>query len=117
MRVSVWVLGLAAILVLPPSLAAQNCRITAVDPDSAKVGDTVSASGESLGAGNVEQLFLTDGTTDIKVEILEQTDKLIKFKVPSGIKSGRYALMVQTKPPEPKLLEQPVKLTVEVPQT
>lgn len=117
MRVSFWVLGLAAVLALPPGLAAQSCRITSVDPDSAKIGDTVSAAGEFLGNQTVEELYLTDGTNDFKVEMVEQTDKVIKFKVPGGMKSGRYALMVKTKPPDVKLLEQPVKITISAEQT
>jgi hypothetical protein len=117
MRVSFWVLGLTAFLVLPPTLAGQTCRINSVEPDTANVGDTVSANGELLGNTSVEVLFLTDGTNDFKVEVIEQTDTLIKFKVPINMKTGRYALMVQTRPPDPKLLEQPVKLTVNHPQT
>ena len=117
MRVSMWVLGLVAILVLPPTLAGQSCRIVSVEPGSANVGETVAAAGESIGNTSVEFLYLTDGANDFKVVILEQTEKLIKFKVPVEMKEGRYALMVQTRPPDAKLLEQPVKLTVTRPQT
>jgi len=57
---------------------------------------------------------LTNGTDDIKVEMTQQTDKLIKFKVPSGVKAGRWALMVRLKSGKgPQLIEQPVKVTVE----
>ena len=48
------------------------------------------------------------------MQILEQTDNAIKFKVPGGIKSGRWALMIHLKTVNgPTLIEQPVKLTVE----
>lgn len=112
MRVAFLVLGIALALVLAPALAAQNCRINSVEPDEAKIGDIVGATGESIDKAKVDELYLTDGTNDFKVEIIEQSDTLIKFKVPAKIKPGRYSLMLKTKGPDPKLLEQPVKMTV-----
>jgi hypothetical protein len=105
--------GLLAVLVLAPALGAQNSRINSVDPLTGRVGDTIGAAGEGIDSAKVDELYLTDGTNDIKVEILEQNDTAIKFKVPTGIKPGRYSLMIRTKGSEPKLLEQPVKLTIE----
>lgn len=106
--------GIVSLLVLAPPVYAQTCRITSVDPMSGRVGDMIGAVGEGVDATNVEELYLTDGTNDIKVQMLEQTDKLIKFKIPASVKPGRYSLMIKTKGAQPKLLEQPVKLTVEV---
>ena len=37
----------------------------------------------------------------------------MKFKIPASVKPGRYSLMIRTKGADAKLLEQPVKLTVE----
>jgi hypothetical protein len=102
-----------ALLVLPSALVAQSCRIESVDPDTGKVGDTIGATGESIGKATVEELYLTDGTNDFKVPILEQSDTLIKFKVPATVKPGRYSLMIKTGGKTPKLLEQPVKMNVE----
>ncbi len=102
------------VFLLVPALSAQTCRIVSVDPMTAKVGDMIGATGEGVDSSNVEELYLTDGTNDIKVTMLEQTDKLIKFKIPASVKPGRYSLMIKTKGAQPKLLEQPVKLTVEV---
>ncbi len=87
--------------------------ITSVEPQSARVGDEVSARGEGLAADNVAGLYLTDGKTDIKVPILEETATTIRFRIPPQAKSGRFALMVLTKGKDPKLVEQPVKITVE----
>ena len=100
-------------LVLAPGAGAQTCRISGVDPDSGKIGDVVGAAGESIDATKVDELYLTDGKNDFKVQIMEQTDTLIKFKVPAKIKAGRYSLMLKTKGADAKLLEQPVKFTVE----
>ena len=75
--------GIVSLLVLAPSMYAQTCRITSVDPMSGHAGDMIGAVGEGMDAANVEELYLTDGTNDIKVQMLEQTDKLIKFKIPA----------------------------------
>jgi hypothetical protein len=113
MRVAFLLLTVVALLVLPPALVGQSCRIESVDPDSGKVGDTLGAIGEAIGKATVEELYLTDGTHDMKVVIVEQTDKLIKFKVPPDVKPGRYSLMIKTGgKTAPKLLEQPVKVTI-----
>jgi hypothetical protein len=92
--------------------AAAQSRLTAVDPMNAKTGDLVAAAGQDCDKAKVVELYLTDGTNDHKVVIVEQSGDAIKFKVPSA-KPGRYALMIKTAGAAPKLLEQPVKLTVE----
>lgn len=112
MRHLVPILCVALLLLIVAPAAAQS-RLTGVDPMNGKVGDTISASGENIEKGKVVQLFLTDGTNDTKVEILEQTATSIKFKIPASAKPGRYALMIQTGGSDPKLLEQPVKLSIE----
>jgi len=85
--------------------------ITTVDPLLAKAGDTVSAKGEGIDKAAVDTLYLTDGTNDFKCEIVAQTGTSITFKVPAGMKAGRWALMVHTTTNQ--LREQPAKLTVE----
>jgi hypothetical protein len=113
MRIGIILVGILATLMLAPALGAQTCRITGVEPGSGKIGDVVGAAGESVDKTKVAELYLTDGTNDFKVEIVEQTDTLIKFKIPEKIKAGRYSLMIKTKGPDVKLLEQPVRLTVD----
>ncbi len=93
------------------AVSARAQRITTVDPLSAKAGDTVSAKGEDIDKAAVDTLYLTDGTHDFKCEMIEQTATGITFKVPAGMKAGRWALMVHTT--KNQLIEQPVKLTVE----
>ena len=113
MRIGFLVAGVFVVLALAPALGAQNCRITAVDPGSGKIGDLVGAAGESVDKTKVDELYLTDGTHDFKVQIVEQSDSMIKFKIPANIKPGRYSLMIRTKAPDVKLLEQPVRFTVD----
>ena len=114
MRLAVPAIFLVGLLLFPVIAKAQGTRINSVDPLTAKVGDVVSAQGEGLGAAAVDELYLTTGTEDVKVEIVEQNDKMIKFKVPAGVKSGRWTLMIHLKSGTgPRLIEEPVKLTVQ----
>src|SRR6266851_8993761 len=71
-------------------------RMTGIEPDSAKAGDVLTVSGEHLGKGEVVELYLTDGKKDTKVQMTEQGDTAIKFKVPEKAVAGRFALMVLT---------------------
>ncbi len=108
-----FILPLLAIACL--SLHAQQTmpRMTNVEPGNGKVGDILTVSGENLDKAQVAELYLTDGKKDTKVEVTEQTPTSIKFKIPVKATPGRFALMVLTTGKEPKLIEQPVKVTVE----
>jgi len=107
------VVGILALLIFAPAAAAQSSRINTVDPETGKAGDLIAANGEGMDKTRVVELYLTDGTTDFKVHIMEQSDTVIKFKVPAAVKPGRWALMIKTGGDQPRLLEQPVKITVE----
>jgi hypothetical protein len=78
---------------------------------SFKVGDVVTVNGDGMDKTSVDILYLTDGKTDIKVEVTEQSAKLIKFKVPESAKSHRWAVMVHTT--KDQLIEEPVRVTIE----
>ena len=112
MRVAFLVLTAAVFFAVPQSLRADGARFNSVDPASGKAGDTIGANGEGIGKGNVAELYLTDGSLDIKVAIVEHTETLIKFTIPAKVKPGRYSLMIKTTGASPKLLEQPVKVEV-----
>ena len=86
-------------------------RCTSVDPDTAKVGDVVSAKGENLDKKSAADVYLTDGSKDTKAAISEQSETEIKFKVPQ-IKPGRYHLAILTAN-KASIIEQPVVLTIE----
>jgi len=86
-------------------------RCTTIEPDTGKVGDTISAKGENLDKKNIAELYLTDGSKDTKVAISQQSDTEVKFTVPQ-IKAGRYHLCVLTAN-RASMIEQPVVLTVE----
>ena len=104
-------------LALPIRLIGQPTipQMQKVDPASARSGDVVAVTGDSLDQDTVAALYLTDGKEDVKVEITEQTATVIKFKIPANAKTGRLALMVLTKGKDPKLIEEPVKVLIEPP--
>jgi hypothetical protein len=107
-------LVLATLLLSALPATAQGSHITSVAPLTARVGDTVSATGEGLGQGTVDQLYLTNSTQDVRIGMIEQTETTITFKIPIGIKPGRWALMIHLKMGTgTRLFEQPVRLTVE----
>jgi len=87
--------------------------MTTVDPAISKVGGVVSAAGENLDKDNVAELLLTDGKSDLRVQITEQTAASIKFRIPEAAKPGRFSLVIRTTTTPPKEYQQPVKLTVE----
>jgi hypothetical protein len=86
-------------------------RCTAVDPDTAKTGDTVNVTCENVNKSTVADLYLTDGKDDTKISVMEHTDDKIKFQVPR-IKPGRYHIAVLTAN-KASMIEQPIALTVE----
>jgi hypothetical protein len=114
MGISVISIPLLAALALPalPQSQAAMPMMSSVEPDSGKVGDVLVIQGTSLDRDNVAALYLTDGKNDIRVPIVEQTATSIKFRIPPEAKPGRQALMVLTRGREPRLIEEPVKITV-----
>lgn len=88
-------------------------RMTTVEPGNGKAGDVITVAGEHLEKTQVAKVYLTDGKEDVEVEIAEQAAAAIKFKIPANAKVGRFALMLRTAGKEPKLIEQPVKVTVD----
>jgi hypothetical protein len=102
-------------VVIPPTAAAQASfpHLSSVEPDTGSAGDVLVVSGENLSKSFVKELYLTDGQTDWKTEIVEQADTSITFKIPGNAKAGRFSLMVLTAGAEPRLIEQPVKVNVQ----
>ena len=87
-------------------------RMTTVDPDTGKAGDVITVAGENLEKNQVAKVYLTDGKNDTVVEVTEQAPTSLKVKIPTKATAGRFALMLLTAGKEPKLIEQPVKVTV-----
>jgi hypothetical protein len=115
MRLSHIPLVLAALLFIAFMLSAQAPfpRMTSVDPATAKAGAEVTVAGENLEKANIAEVYLSDGEKDLKVQVTEQTATSMKIKVPDTIKPGRFGLVVLTTTKPAKLIDQPVKLTIE----
>lgn len=88
-------------------------HLTAVEPASGKAGELVTAWGQNLDKSQVRELYLSNTKTDVKVQITEQSEGFIKFKIPAEARPDRYRLTILMAGPEPILLEQPVFLIVE----
>jgi hypothetical protein len=104
--------GTAAMLRADDKGDAPRALLHAVNPTTAHAGETAVATGEQLSKRYVAALYLTNGKDDFEVEILKQTDTELTFKVPTNVK-GNLRLMILTSGVEPKLAEQPVRITVE----
>ena len=90
-------------------------RMTSVDPQAGKIGDVITVTGENLTKAFIAKVYLTDGGDgkgDLEVQVTEQTDTALKFKIPAKA-TGRMALMILTTAKPQQLIEQPVKVSVE----
>lgn len=94
---------------------AQAPMMNKVSPDSGKVGSVLQVQGKYLDKAQVDEVYLSDHTFDMKVKVLNQDDKSIQFRIPPSVKPGRLQLVVKTVGKEPLILEQPVYITVEEP--
>ena len=91
------------------AIAQATPQITAVDPASGKVNDTVTVSGDNLGKASVSSVYLSDDKNDYKATIVDQSDDKITVKVPQ-VKPGDYNVSIQV---GDKLFIKPVKFKVE----
>ncbi len=106
-------LVLAVATMMPLRAQHDMPLLTEVAPDTGTYGDVLTVTGQNLDRATVAALYLTDGKNDIKVVIVEQSATSIKFKIPAGMKPGRFALMILTPGKDAKFIEEPVKITVE----
>jgi hypothetical protein len=92
-------------------------QMTDISQKTAKPGEIITVSGQGLNSKNIDEIYLTDHKFDMRVKVLEQTQSTVKFRVPPFAKPGRTQLLFLTRGDEPKLLEQPVYLLIEDPET
>jgi hypothetical protein len=107
--------ALLAFLSVSMTLDAQVSypNITKVDPATAKAGAVLSIAGENLDKDKVAEIYLTDGKTDIKMQMIEQTATALKVRVPDPVKTGRFSLMILSATTPAQYFELPVKVTIE----
>ena len=84
-----------------------------VEPYKVKAGAEVVVTGDNLSKKYVADVFLQIRGANTKVEVLEQSDTTLKFRVPETVKPGSYRIIVLLTTVEPVLIEEPVKLIIE----
>lgn len=83
-----------------------------VVPAVAAPGTVVMVTGEFLDRLHVDEVYMTKGTVDTKVQVVAQSKAELKFKVPADVENGRYGITLLTTGATPMLLDQPVFLTI-----
>jgi hypothetical protein len=83
-----------------------------VNPESVKAGEVATVSGEYLDKSRVKELYLTNNSGDVTVQIVDQTSVSIKFKLPEKVALGRYNLLVLMAGDPERLIEEPARVTV-----
>ena len=83
-----------------------------VNPESVKAGELATVSGMYLDKSRVKELYLTNNSGDVKVQVVEQTSESIKFKLPEKVAPGRYNLLVLLVGDPERLIEEPARVTV-----
>ncbi|MBI1787341.1 MAG: IPT/TIG domain-containing protein [Acidobacteria bacterium] len=82
------------------------------EPAAGKPGEIITVTGDYLDKTHVAEVYLTAGGVDLKAEIVSQSVKTLKFKIPAEAKPGRFCLMVLTAGNSPKFIEQPLNIQV-----
>ena len=106
-------LALFVPVLAPPRDPIPTPIMRTVEQRTAKAGDEVTVTGDNIGKDLVLEVYLTDRTNKVKVEVKQQSSTMVKFIVPANIKPAKYWLMVLANFPEPLLIEQPAPLLVE----
>jgi hypothetical protein len=104
-----WLILAAFVAVASAAVAQNTPNITAVDPASGKVNDTVTVTGNNLGKAAVSSVYLSDDKSDFKAAIVDQGDEKITMKIPQ-VKAGDYNISLQV---GDKLFIKPVKFKVQ----
>ena len=104
-----WLILAGVVLISSLAIAQSAPQVTAVDPSSGKVNDTITVSGNNLGKASVSSVFLSDDKSDFKAAIVDQGDDKITMKVPQ-VKAGDYNISIQV---GDKLFIKPVKFKVQ----
>jgi hypothetical protein len=103
-----WAVALLTLFLVPLLFAQNAAKVTAVDPTSGKVNDSVTVTGENLGKDSVVAVFLSDAQDDFKATLVDQASNKILMKVPQ-VKAGPYNVSIQVKD---RILILPVRFQV-----
>ncbi len=114
MKRYVILVAIAAVALFPALLLADSAFpfMSTVNHSAVNPGQSLIITGTNLDAENVASVFLTNGAEDCELVINSQTKTAIAVTIPRGTKIGRFALMILTRGETPRLIEEPVKVTV-----
>lgn len=110
--------ALLLFLLAVPALPADNDPgpmplMKSLNPMKAKPGEVVTAEGMNLSAKFVAEVVISTGdNVELKVEVTEQTDEILKFRIPAQAPDGKYSVTILTARAVPVLFIQPVVLRV-----
>jgi hypothetical protein len=104
-----WVFLAAAVFLAPLILAQSTPQVTGVEPQSGKVNDSVTVSGQNLGKDAVSAVYLSDDKNDYRATVVQQTAEKIVMKIPQ-VKPANYNVSIQV---GDKLFIKPVRFKVE----
>ncbi len=71
-------------------------QVTAVDPPVGLPGEILTMLGRDLGKSKVAEVYLTDGKNRWKAEIVHQSAKNIRFRIPANAESGTLHFVLTT---------------------
>ena len=115
-RFSFWFFAVILAFVLASILlagaASVRSTISRLDPNYGRPDDLITAYGEHLGANNVADLSLTDERCYALVNITEQSETTIRFRIPSMLEKGDYKVLIHPVGRYTTSIEQRVTLTV-----
>ncbi len=107
--------AIAIVILCPARLFAGSefPLIQQVDHSTISPGNSLTITSTNVDTVSVAAVYLTDGSDDCKPEINSQTKTAITVMIPADAGTGRFALMFLTRGETPRLIEQPVKVTVQ----
>jgi len=71
-------------------------QVTAVNPPSGLPGEILTMLGRDLGKRKVAEVYLTDGKERWKAEIVHQSPRAIRFRMPANVDPGTLHLVLTT---------------------
>ncbi len=90
-----------------------STQASGVEPKVARPGAVLTITGTALNREKIQEVFLTDHRFDMKLKVLEQSDQVLKVRVPPFAKPGRQRLLVLTSGENAAYLEMPIYVVIE----
>ena len=89
-------------------------QVTAVDPPTGLPGEILTMLGRDLGKSKVAEVYLTDGKSRWRAEIVHQSAKDIRFRIPADVDAGTLHLLITTPGSPARWIDQSPAVSVPV---